>query len=60
MARYDFICLECNTMVEVTRTIANRNRPPGKCLEVRGLDEDPCDGKLVRKWTPVPFRVDRE
>lgn len=63
MPRYDFQCNTCRTVVEVKRTIDNRNRPPARCLQVlRGLDsgEELCGGKYLRIWTPVEFRVNRE
>ena len=60
MPRYDFICMTCSNVIEVKRTIKNRNRITYACREVRGLDEEPCGGKLVRKYTPAAFRVNSE
>jgi len=64
MPRYDFQCQDCDTVVEIKRTIENRNRAPQRCTVQVGVGSDRnsvlCGGKYIRRWTPVPFRVNRE
>ena len=64
MPRYDFKCDICSAVVEVERSIENRNRPPHRCTREYTMDGSgplvECAGKYIRLWTPVPFRVDRQ
>ena len=59
MPRYDFKCEHCDEVVEVERSIENRNRSPRRCREVVGATGVLCGGKYIRLWVPVPFCVNR-